>query len=329
MNHPLVSILIPVYLVEQYIERCAHSVFGQTYDNMEFIFVDDCSRDNSIQLLEEVLAQYPQRASQVRIIKHDQNEGLAVARNTAISNASGDFVFNMDSDDYIETDAMEALINLQEQTNADVVTGRMYINDDEIDPHYVEPFYQSKDEMLTTIVSDLWHHEFVNRLVRRSLFIDHDIKALPHVNICEDWQLTAKVVYYADICVTADKYTYHYVNNPSSLVHCNKTWERMKIACYQENASLMSLVDFFSETKYAKMICSLFVIIECAFINNSIKYYDKEFFNECRSIILSIPSEYHPSFKRCKITCIKLGFHVFLLTLSFYRLKQWFLSLLV
>ena len=235
MNRPLVSILIPVYQVEQYIERCARSVFGQTYDNMEYIFVDDCSPDNSIQILEEVLAHYPHRSSQVRIIKHDQNEGLAVARNTAISNATGVFVFNLDSDDYIETDTIEALVNLQEQTNADVVTGRMYINDDEIDPHYVEPFYQSKDEMLTTIVSDLWHHEFVNRLVRRSLFIDHEIKALPRVNICEDWQMTAKVVYYADICVTADKYTYHYVYNPSSLVHSNTTWEKKKMASRQEN----------------------------------------------------------------------------------------------
>lgn len=324
MNHPLVSILVPVYLVEQYIERCAHSVFGQTYDNLEFIFVDDCSPDNSIQLLEEVLAQYPQRAFQVRIIKHDQNEGLAVARNTAISNAAGDFVFNMDSDDYIETDAMEVLINLQEKTNADVVTGRMYINDDEIDPRYVEPFYQSKDEMLTTIVSDLWHHEFVNRLVRRSLFINHEIKALPGVNICEDWQMTAKVVYFADICVTADKYTYHYVYNPSSLVHSNTTWKKKKMACRQENASLMNLVDFFSGTNYEKMICSLFVQIESDFMYNSFKYSDKEFFNECRSNILSIPSEYYPSFKRGKMTCVRLGFHVTYLAWSFYRLKQWF-----
>ena len=96
------------------------------------------------------------------------------------------------------------------------------------------------------------------------------------------------------------------------------------MASRQENASLMSLTDFFLGTNYEKMICSLFVQIEFNYIYNSIKYYDKDFFSECRSNILSIPSEYYPSFKRGKMTCIKLGFHVTYLALSLYRLKQWF-----
>ena len=67
-DSPLVSILVPVYNVEPYFERCARSVFEQTYDNLEYIFVDDCSPDNSIQILERVLAEYPHRVNQVKII---------------------------------------------------------------------------------------------------------------------------------------------------------------------------------------------------------------------------------------------------------------------
>lgn len=322
MNHPLVSILIPVYSVEQYIERCARSVFEQTYDNLEFIFVDDCTPDNSIQLLKEVLAQYPHRASKVRIIKHDQNEGLAIARNTAIRNATGVFIYNLDSDDYIETDTIELFVTLQEQTNADVVTGRMYINIEEIDPRYVEPFYQSKDEMLTTIVSDLWHHEFVNRLVRRSLFVEHEIKALPHVNICEDWQMTAKVVYYANTCVTADKYTYHYMKNPNSLVHFNSDWKKEKKAYIQESLALNNLIDFFEGTKYEKYICPFFVRRYSDLLDLGIKHHDKDYFEWCRSLILSISYQYHHAISRQKMTCIKLGYYATSIFLHLHRIKQ-------
>ena len=138
-SHPLVSILIPVYGVEKYIERCARSLFEQTYANLEFIFVDDRIPDHSIQLLENVLTMYPHRLKQVKIIKHSKNEGIAVVRNTAISNATGDFIFFVDSDDYIETDTISALVNEQNLTNADIVSGKMLINENGMDSRYVEP----------------------------------------------------------------------------------------------------------------------------------------------------------------------------------------------
>ena len=78
---PLISILIPVYNVEKFIERCARSVFEQTYENLEYVFVDDCSPDKSIQILERVLAEYPKREKQTKIIHHDKNRGVAAARN--------------------------------------------------------------------------------------------------------------------------------------------------------------------------------------------------------------------------------------------------------
>ena len=83
-----VSVIIPVYNVASYIERCARSLFGQTLREMEFIFVDDSSPDRSIQIVREVLKEFPHRVHQVKFLRHEQNKGLPSARNTGIEAAT-------------------------------------------------------------------------------------------------------------------------------------------------------------------------------------------------------------------------------------------------
>ena len=75
-----VSILVPIFNVEKYIERCAISLFEQTYKEIEYIFVDDCSPDDSVKILEKIIERYPQRREHIRIIHHKKNRGLAAAR---------------------------------------------------------------------------------------------------------------------------------------------------------------------------------------------------------------------------------------------------------
>ena len=79
-----VTVAVPIYGVEKYIERCAVSLFEQTYSNIEYIFVNDCTCDNSMGILKSILDKYPERKKQVKIIVHEQNKGLGAARNTAI-----------------------------------------------------------------------------------------------------------------------------------------------------------------------------------------------------------------------------------------------------
>ena len=76
----LVSVLVPIYGVEEYIEKCTRSLFEQTYDNIEYVFVDDCTTDNSIIVLRNVLENYPKRKGHVKIVKHAQNKGLSGAK---------------------------------------------------------------------------------------------------------------------------------------------------------------------------------------------------------------------------------------------------------
>ena len=152
-NNPLVSILVPVYNVEQYIERCARSLFEQTYDNLEYIFVDDCTPDKSIQILERVLAEYPQRREQTKIIHHDRNRGLAAARNTAVENCSGVFLTHVDSDDWIEFNAVELLVNKQQENDADIVSSNTFCQYSDGTYRIGDTYSSLQGDPLTNIVS--------------------------------------------------------------------------------------------------------------------------------------------------------------------------------
>ncbi|MDR0829587.1 MAG: glycosyltransferase, partial [Prevotellaceae bacterium] len=106
---PAVSILVPIYKVSAYIERCAHSLFQQTFENIEYIFVNDCTPDDSIEKLQKIIEQYPNRKPFVKIIHHKKNRGLAETRNTALYNSTGKYIQHIDSDDYIELNMIEEM----------------------------------------------------------------------------------------------------------------------------------------------------------------------------------------------------------------------------
>ena len=104
-----VSVIIPIYGVEQYIERCATSLFEQTLDNVEFIFVNDCTKDKSIENLKKVIEKYPKRKNYIQIINHNENFGLPTARRTGLGYVHGEYVAHCDSDDWLEPNAYETL----------------------------------------------------------------------------------------------------------------------------------------------------------------------------------------------------------------------------
>lgn len=118
---PKVSVIIPVYGVEKYIERCIRSLFEQTLDDIEYIFVDDCTPDNSISILRKVLSEYPNREKQVKILHHEKNKGLAQARQTGLKIASGEYIAHCDSDDWVDVHMYEEMYNKAIEEDADVV----------------------------------------------------------------------------------------------------------------------------------------------------------------------------------------------------------------
>ena len=116
---PLISVIVPIYNVERFIERCVKSLMEQTLQDVEYIFVDDAATDNSMKILAATLSIYSDH--NIRILVHQENKGLPAARNTGLAVATGEYVFHCDSDDYMEKDMLEVLYKKAKETDADIV----------------------------------------------------------------------------------------------------------------------------------------------------------------------------------------------------------------
>ncbi|MBQ8301255.1 MAG: glycosyltransferase [Clostridia bacterium] len=110
-----ISVIVPVYNVEKYIEKCLDSIINQTYKNLEIILIDDGSTDNSCRICDE----YALRDERFTVV-HNENGGVSVARNAGLKKATGEYIMFVDSDDYVESDIAEVLMNLTLQYDADI-----------------------------------------------------------------------------------------------------------------------------------------------------------------------------------------------------------------
>lgn len=210
MNNPKVSICVPVYGVEKYIERCAVSLFEQTYSNIEYIFVNDCTKDKSMQVLESVINRYPQRKDYIRIINHTPNKGLAGVRNTAVENATGEFISHVDSDDWVDKDMIEKMVAKQRETNTDIITCGCKQHDNK--KTWTWMLQQEKDpqKVAANIISRTYQTNIWGRLIRRRLYIDNHLKADEAISNSEDYQIVPKLFYLSSkIEWTLNTY-YHY-----------------------------------------------------------------------------------------------------------------------
>lgn len=224
-----VSICVPVYGVEKYIERCAHSLFKQTYENIEFIFVDDCTKDRSIEILRDVMRSYPEREPQVRIIKHKYNRGLAAARNTAVEAVSSDFLMHVDSDDWIDTDAVEILVSKQAETGADYVTADMESIRWNHRVNHVRSHCATPHELSLSLIRRDTVVCVIGQLIRTTLYRDNNIKVKEGVNVGEDFQQSCRLAYYAKKIAGVNKAIYHYdCSNEDSYMHSDFSIEKWK-----------------------------------------------------------------------------------------------------
>ncbi|MCI2088608.1 MAG: glycosyltransferase [Prevotella sp.] len=223
MINPLVSIIIPVYGVEKYIARCAKSVLEQTYHNIEYIFVNDCSKDRSIEVLEETIKQYPDKAESVRVVNHEHNLGLAAARNTGVDAAKGEWLMHVDSDDYLEPTAVEKSVKKATKDNADMVIFGIVQEFKKTSTPIMPPHVSSKEEYMRLIVQHNIPTRVCGGLMKVSLYKDNDIHAIPGVNFAEDYSVYPKLAYYAKKISFIYEPLYHYIryNEGSYTGHFN------------------------------------------------------------------------------------------------------------
>lgn len=242
-----VSILVPVYGVEPYIERCARSLFGQTYPDLEFIFVDDCSPDESVSILRNVLEEYPTRKGQVNIVRHDCNRGLAAARNTALDHATGEFVCVVDSDDWMEPDAVDLMVKKQRESSADIVAGNVLMHKLDGEHPFYEKKYASKEERVLQQLQKTWDHAIWRRIIRRSLYEDHHIRCIEGCDMTEDRLQMAQLAYFADSYAQIDDIVYHYERRNERSIMAQKEVEKVLGRDNQYLRNWLAIRDFFAD----------------------------------------------------------------------------------
>lgn len=212
MSHIKVSICVPIYGTEKYIQRCAISLFEQTYPYIEYIFVNDCTKDASIIILNDILNRYPQKKVQTKILSHTYNRGLAASRLTGLENASGDYIWFVDSDDYVEIEAIEKCIQfLKDKPDLLIFNYISEYSNTKIKSN-VESV--SVNDILTFRVSpSIW-----KCIIKKDIFFKYNIYPIEGINFSEDLLLLGRLIIVSNrIVVLKDHFFYHYFcNNPNS-----------------------------------------------------------------------------------------------------------------
>ena len=206
----LVSIIIPVYKSEKYIEKCIRSVLDQTFENLEIIIVDDCGKDASIDIVKRILVEYPHIAYKVRFIYNEFNMGSAAARREGMKIATGDYILQIDSDDYVESTMVERLAEKAKQDDADMVvcnickifsTKRVVVKN-----------YPPKDNLdfVSKILTGEIHAGVSNKLIRRKIVADHNIYPVPGINMGDDMTILLESLMFMNKISFIDETLYYY-----------------------------------------------------------------------------------------------------------------------
>lgn len=239
-NHKMVSIIIPVFQVADYIERCLNSVFDQTYSDIECIIVDDATKDDSIERCEKLIDEYNGSIS-FKILHHERNRGLSAARNTGIRAATGKYLFYLDGDDEITSSCIEELLAIAEaNSEAEMVVG----NHKEIDSEGRERLYISlsvPSGLITSdIIADYYQKRLLprsawNKLMRRSFVMQHQLLFKEGI-LFEDTLWTFYMLKVVSKVYVHSRATYLYYSRPNSIVTGTNTYSEGKnfVVIYEE-----------------------------------------------------------------------------------------------
>lgn len=249
MDNIKVSVIIPIYKVEKYIERCVISLMEQTLRDVEYIFVDDASPDKSISILKNVLKKYPHRQNNVKLITHHVNKGLPAARNTGLSIAGGEYIYHCDSDDYVSADMLESLYSKAIEEDADIVWCDfiMDFGHESVYCKMFEPKNDDRKKMIKDYLSYGWNVVW-NMIVKRKLYIDNNINSYEGYSFTEDFGLTARLVFYAEKIMYIPQAKYYYNRaNQSSIVHQELSVDKRSKMMNDEITICLNIISFFKD----------------------------------------------------------------------------------
>ena len=230
----MVSVIIPVYNAEKTVGACIESVRSQTYDNLEIILVDDCSSDNSYNICKN----YEIKDSRIRVLKQDVNKGVSEARNTGIGCSTGDFIAFVDSDDTIEPDMYQKMVNSLLMNNADICICQFRLRDQVdgatrsiVDNSYAG-VYDDSYEMIRILYDETSAHykdtliqSVLNKIYRCELFDQISFSGRFGEDCFVNNQIYSKQC--KVVIIENEFYNYYYTSNAESLSHTVTNKQRM------------------------------------------------------------------------------------------------------
>lgn len=248
-----VSVIIPIYNVAKFIVKCTESLMQQTLEEVEYIFVNDSTKDESMILLSETLLKYPERMDHIKIIEHKCNMGLPAARNSGLSVAQGEYIFHCDSDDYMDFDMLEILYNKALDNNADIVWCDWFLtlkqnNYYRCQPSFFSPLEAIKGMLTGNMVYNVW-----NKLVKRSLYIDNNIEFPKGYPMGEDMTMVMLFACASKVAYVPRAF-YHYVKL-NTYSYTNSFFDNVKYLEYNINRVTNYLKDKYGDNLDNEIAC--------------------------------------------------------------------------
>lgn len=243
-----VSVVVPVYGVEKYIERCVRSLFEQTLDSIEYIFIDDCSPDHSMEILERLFQEYRLRLTAenkiVRTVRMPTNSGQAAVRRHGIQLCTAQYVIHCDSDDWIDKDMYRQMYEKATADDSDIVITDYYRSDGVNHTKYRGIIKDCilQNGYLNSLLAYNCSTSVWNKLIRRDLYLQPII--YPTDNMWEDYALCVQLFYYAKKIAYLPRPYYYYYYNQNSICYSNIDKRQNQII---RNADL--ILNFLTENK--------------------------------------------------------------------------------
>lgn len=211
-----ISVIIPVYKAEAFVEKCAMSFKQQTLNEYELIFVNDCSPDNSLQVLRKIASD----DKRIKVLNLQSNVGPMCARVEGYSIASGEYITFCDSDDIIPANALELMYNKAKESNADIVAGSIafkYIDENR------ETIWKSnlkygndRISVFKSLLKNEFRHNLVGKLIRRDLLLNYNYSNVKGLRYFEDFLLLYQLVDNSSKCICIQDVVYYYIQTDGS-----------------------------------------------------------------------------------------------------------------
>ncbi len=192
-----VSVIMPVYNTEQYVERAIVSLMEQTLNDVQFIIIDDGSKDNSLSIIKKTIERYPLRKGQVTLISRE-NQGVSITRSQGVDLARGEYVIHLDSDDWAEKNWLELLYNSAINSNSDIIICNFNIFIGKAKKLSIQNSMTNGLDCIKLLLDGELHGALWNKLIRRSLLINNNVRFKNCINYLEDLTYIIQAFYFTN-----------------------------------------------------------------------------------------------------------------------------------